>query len=314
MRYLIYRLINLAMALLPVGLSRRFLRAFYVHPDLATRAGYVVYPQGFWNPFPNPAEVDLAKLKVKRELPGIDLQTPAALQLVRELSAFSAEVAEFQKNRTGDVARWDGTYPPCDSATLYAMLRHFKPKRYIEVGCGYSSRSSVAALNKNRAEGHPCQALFVEPYPAPHLAELKLPGEFLQKKIQEAPLAPFQELDAGDVLFIDTSHVIKVQNDVEHELIHILPLLKPGVIVHVHDIFTPYDYPAEWLVGDSPNHGGNNEQYALECLLSGGRDWEVLLPVYLLWREQPEALRSLYYSEHRPAAFWIKKTTSAKSA
>ncbi len=74
------------------------------------------------------------------------------------------------------------------------------------------------------------------------------------------------------MLFIDTSHVIKVQNDVEFELIHLLPSLKSGVIVHVHDIFTPYDYPAEWLIGSGPNRGGNNEQYALECLLSGGTD------------------------------------------
>jgi hypothetical protein len=187
------------------------------------------------------------------------------------------------------------------------MLRHLKPKRYIEVGCGYSSRVSAAALKRNEAEGHVCKALFIEPYPPPYLEEMKLPGEFLKEKIENVPLGRFQELEAGDVLFIDTSHVIKVQNDVECELLHVLPSLKAGVNVHVHDIMTPYDYPEEWLVGSGPNRGGNNEQYALECLMSGGGDWEVLLPVHLLWREQRVELGKLVKSEDRPAAFWMRK-------
>ena len=137
---------------------------------------------------------------------------------------------------------------------------------------------------------------------------MKLPGQFIPKKIQQVPLEHFQQLESGDVLFIDTSHVIKVQNDVEYELLHILPSLKLGVIIHIHDIFTPYDYPAEWLIGSGPNYGGNNEQYALECLLSGGSHWEILLPVHLLWREHRQALQTLLYTEHRPAAFWIRKT------
>jgi hypothetical protein len=75
--------------------------------------------------------------------------------------------------------------------------------------------------------------------------------------------------------------------------------LKAGVFVHIHDIFTPYDYPAEWLVGNHPNRGGNNEQYALECLLSG---------VYLLWKEHGSLFRELVEAEYRPAAFWMRKT------
>jgi hypothetical protein len=143
---------------------------------------------------------------------------------------------------------------------------------------------------------------------------MKLPGEFLRQKVEQVPLERFQRLDAGDVLFIDTSHVIKVQNDVEFEFLHILPLLKPGVVVHIHDIFTPYDYPAEWLVGNGPNRGGNNEQYALECLLSGGADWEVVLPVFLLWKDHREALRPLVESNGRPGAFWIRKMTAFPTA
>jgi hypothetical protein len=307
MRYQIYKLCNFLVSLIPAPILRRLLRALQVHPDIATRVGYQVYQQLYCNPFPIPGEVDLEKLKLKRSLPGINLRIPQALKLTRELSYFSAEVEKFLKHRSGNLIAWDMTYPPCDSATLYSMVRHLKPKRYIEVGCGYSSRACIAALKENAADGHPCHSTFIEPYPPPHLTEIKLPGELIAKKIEQVPLERFQQLEAGDILFIDTSHVIKVQNDCEFELLHVLPSLKPGVIVHIHDIFTPYDYPAEWLVGDGPNHGGNNEQYAFECLLSGGETWEVILPVHHLWRDHRAELGALLKSEERPAAFWIKK-------
>jgi hypothetical protein len=308
MRDAVYHLFNRSVRLIPAPLLRRLLRTLYLNPGIAARVGYHVFPHVFYNPFPDPSQVDLAKLDLKRDLPGVDLDLPRALALLEKLAQYTGEVDAFIKARTGDVARWDRTYPPCDSGTLYAMLRHLKPKRFIEIGCGWSSRASAAALRRNEAEGHPCKSAFIEPYPPPYLTELNLPGEFIHKKIEQVPLERFGEFEAGDVLFIDTSHVIKVQNDVEYEFLHILPALKPGVIVHIHDIFTPYDYPADWLVTEgSTNLGGNNEQYALECLLSGGKDWEVILPVHLLWRDHPQEIKKLVYSAERPAAFWIRK-------
>jgi hypothetical protein len=312
MRLLLYRWLNYSVGLIPRNLLRYFLRALVVRPDVTDRIGYQVYPQSFGNPFPDPAEVDAVKLEARRSLPAIDLDPAAALALLQTLSQYSREADQFLKNRVGNLLYWDRTFGACDSATLYAMLRHLKPRRYIEVGCGYSSRAGVAALNANAEEGHACQSLFIEPYPPAHLKELKLPGELLAKKIEQVALSRFQSLEAGDVLFIDTSHVIKVQNDVEYELIHILPSLKPGVFVHIHDIFTPYDYPAEWLIGTGHNRGGNNEQYALECLLSGGADWEIILPVHLLWREHRNALAALINSDLRPASFWIRKIAAPR--
>ncbi len=307
LRQRLYLLFRHSTGLIPSSWLHHFLKILHARPDITDRVQFNVYPQIFYNPFPEPAQVDLAQLQLRRTLPGIDLNLQNSLALLRELSRFSTEVDRFLKGRPGDSSRWDMTYPVCDSSTLYAMLRHLKPKRYIEVGCGYSSRCSAAALALNVQDGHPCQSTFIEPYPPPYLTEMNLPGEFLQQKIEQIPLERFQQLAAGDVLFIDTSHVIKTQNDVEYELLHILPLLQPGVVVHVHDIFTPYDYPEEWLVGTGPNRGGNNEQYALECLLSGGDDWEVTLPVHLLWREHRPLLNQLVDSDGRPAAFWMTK-------
>jgi hypothetical protein len=306
-RNLLYRIRCALVGWIPRPLLRGFLRILHVRPEVTDRVGYQVYPQVFYNPFPEPSQVDLARLEQKRDLPGIDYNSQTASGLLPSLARYAKEVSEFIQNRPAHLTFWNMTYPVLDSATLYAMLRHLKPRRYIEIGCGYSSRVSVAALARNATEGSPCQCAFIEPYPPPYLTELNLPGEFIVRKIQDVPLEKFQALTAGDVLFIDTSHVIKVQNDVEYEFLHILPSLKPGVFVHIHDIFSPYDYPAELLVGTGPNRGGNNEQYALECLLSGGKSWEVALPVYLLWKEHRKALEQLINSDDRPAAFWIRK-------
>lgn len=308
MRNAIYKVLNALVRLIPGPILWRMLRAMHHHMDIADRVGYTVYPQAFYSPFPIPHEIDVVQLKSRRSLPGVHFNLAEAKTLLRELARYSAEAKEFLKDRPADsIVNWGKTYPDCDTTTLYAMLRHLKPKRYVEVGLGYSSKCSTAALQRNQMEGNSCQCTFIEPYPGERLGDFKLPGEFIKEMVQKVPLERFTQLEAGDVLFIDTSHILKVQNDVEYELIHILPSLKPGVLVHIHDIFSPYDYPEEWLLGTGPQRGAANEQYALECLLSGGGDWEVVLPVYLLWREHRELLAQVVDSTGRPAAFWIRK-------
>jgi hypothetical protein len=120
------------------------------------------------------------------------------------------------------------------------------------------------------------------------------------------PLDLFMRLEAGDVLFIDTSHVLKVQSDVARELVQIIPSLAPGVWVHFHDVFSPYDYPEDWV-----RHKIRfcaNEQYGVECLSSGGDHYEVLLPMYLLWMERRADLQRLFpRGRSRPQSFWIRK-------
>ncbi len=306
--YQIHKLSFAGAKAMPPDVLKRLLRALHYQPDIAARAGYQVYPDVFYNPFPSAKEIDVERLKLKRSLPGIKFELPKMQSLLGELAVFAPEVKELLAARAPELLRrWNDTYPPADSAMLYAMLRHLKPKKYIEVGCGYSSRVSTPALLRNASEKSPCEALYIEPYPPAHLAEFKLAGEFVGKKIQQMPLEHFTQLEAGDVLFIDTSHVIKSQNDVEYELIQILPSLKPGVWVHIHDIFTPYDYPAEWLIGSGTNRGGNNEQYALECLLSGGGDWEATMASFLLWKDHRELYQRLVVADYRPASFWIRK-------
>jgi hypothetical protein len=298
---------NALTAAIPASALRAFFKCFNTRPEIAEQAGFFVLPRVFWSPIPDPEEVDPEALAARRFLPGIDLREVACLSLLNDLTRFAPEIAEIPSERVPDSDLWlsNGTYTDFDAACLYAIVRHLRPRRYIEIGCGFSTRFSARAIERNLHDGFPCESHFIEPYPSEFFLTQKLPGTYHRQKIQQSAPALFEELEAGDILFIDTSHVLKTQSDVEHELLRILPILKPGVWVHIHDVFTPYDYPAEWVLG-APR-AGNNEQYALECLLSGGRNWQVELPLYFLWKVHPEQLKLLNpRGTARPAAFWIR--------
>lgn len=305
MKLFLRQCVDWMVGVVPVGLWAYLFKSFVRRPELAQRAGYTIYPRTFFNPFPLEEEIDREALVQARDVPGINLRREAGLGLLQDLGRYREEWSQFPHLPDGRIEWWM-TYPTLDSRVLYGMIRHFKPKRYVEIGCGYSTRVSTAALARNRVEGNVCEAVFVEPFPGSRLEGIELGGRFLQKKAQEVDLEVFESLEEGDILFLDTTHVIKCQNDVEFEFRRVLPRLRAGVLVHIHDIFTPYDYPAEWVIGDGPNVGANNEQYALECLLSGGR-WEVVAPLFALWREADRGRDAAWWlTPDRPQAIWIR--------
>lgn len=298
--------LNGILRMIPKCLHTALLKSYADMPDLTLGSNFRCYPQDFTSPLVNPADVDLEKLHGKRSLPGIDVNLEKIAAFIEPLSRYILELDWMERKADGKVA-WHETYTTLDSAVLYSLLRHLKPRRFIEVGCGCSSLVSSEAIRNNRREGADCEVTFIEPYPGPRLDGIDLAGDLLVKKIEEVPIDYFSSLNEGDVLFIDTSHVIKCQNDVEYELLHILPSLKSGVYVHIHDIYTPYDQPKDWLL-DRKYIGHANEQYAVECLLSGGDDFELLAPLYWLGKDHPELVADfLNGADDRGQAIWIKK-------
>ena len=121
------------------------------------------------------------------------------------------------------------------------MIRHFRPRLIIEVGSGFSSLVAAEAIAKNKNSALIC----IEPFPQDFLRQ-GFPGlrSLIEKKVEEIDLEFFSQLNCGDILFIDSSHTVKIRGDVNYLFLELLPRLKPGVIVHVHDIFFPFDYPA----------------------------------------------------------------------
>jgi hypothetical protein len=306
-KYLLRSTFDRLFSCLPQAIHTGILKSYANMPALTLRSGFRCYPQVFYSPLVNPAEIDISKLGQKRHLPGIAMDLALAEEWTEKLAAFASELAWMPREEPSRRVVWHETYTTTDSAYLYCLLRHLKPKRYIEVGCGVSSRVSSEAMRRNEAEGIRAESTFIEPYPGPRLEGVNLYGELLVKKIEEVPLDFFRSLGSGDVLFIDTSHVLKCQNDVEWELNHILPSLKSGVWVHIHDIYTPYEQPYDWLLGRYAP-GSANEQYAVEAFLSGGDTFEVVLPLHLIGRERVDLLGKLTAEGHdRGQAIWLRK-------
>lgn len=139
------------------------------------------------------------------------------------------------------------SYPEYDAFILFCMVRHFRPKRIIELGSGMSTRVMVDALQSSDARSViTCVDKYASAKTKGELASIGV--NFLDEDITKTSLATYEQLDRGDILFIDSSHVLKNFGDVEFEFMTVLPRLKPGVVVHVHDIFLPYNYPLNWLL------------------------------------------------------------------
>tara|TARA_A100001037_G_scaffold92610_1_gene84017 strand:+ start:13921 stop:14757 length:837 start_codon:yes stop_codon:yes gene_type:complete len=184
------------------------------------------------------------------------------------------ETLEFIDSYRGDLIaigsdpppapRWNQDwFPRLDAAVLYAFVRHHRPARIIEVGSGHSTRFAARAIADGEID---CSVTAIDP--APRAPILGLDVEFLESTVQKAGATPFQELEAGDFLVIDSSHILMPGSDVDAILNRVLPALPSGVWVHFHDIFLPDDYPGDW---DWRNY---NEQIAVAQLVFGGYDVE----------------------------------------
>lgn len=175
-------------------------------------------------------------------------------------------------------------FPPLDAIVLYGMLREFKPKRLLEIGSGFSTEIALLASRHSETVVH-C----VEPYPSSRLlaVEPRL-GSLIRLPIQKIEPSLFTELQDGDFLFIDTTHTVKIDSDVNYLIFNVLPRLNSGVFVHIHDIFLPYEYPKRWYDEISIFW---NEQYLLLAYLLENPDYEIVLPNHLISIQKKEMLR-----------------------
>jgi hypothetical protein len=206
----------------------------------------------------------------------------------------------------------NGGYMAVDAHVYYCLIRHFKPKRIVEIGNGNSTLLAIAACSANKREGNEVKLASIDPYPWP-LFKDGYPGldELIAKRVQDVPLSYFEELEAGDILFIDSSHVIRSGNDVHYEFLEILPRLKPGVLVHVHDISLPKPYPEVYF----QNQLYWNEQYLLQAFLIHNSRFEVVWPGNYLMENYPERMLKVFpefeimrkhYPLSEPSAFWMR--------
>lgn len=218
-----------------------------------------------------------------------------------ELELMDVEPSERQSDLTRFYWR-NPEFSHGDAVLYYSLLRHLCPRRVIEVGGGYSTLLASAAAERNGATQITC----IEPYPRAFL-EKGIPRVHLEKKlVQDVPPEFFDGLGENDVLFIDSSHVSKTGSDVNHLYLRILPRLRAGVWVHLHDIFLPYEYPREW----ADQHLYWNEQYLLAALLAHSAKWTVAVANNFLFRTALDRIYKFALSSRGVApggaSFWIR--------
>ena len=267
-------------------------------PDLSDRWGYHIRPIHYYEPLPDFRSITPDQIARRRTSPAIDFRRDDQAALLDALTTYRDEIGSLDFDFQNDY------FSSFDAAVYYALIRHLKPQRIIEIGGGYSTRIAHKALARNEQGCLTC----VEPHPEGRLLEADLNFELIQKRVEEMDVSFFSCLEANDILFIDSSHTVKFGSDVCYEFLEVLPALNAGVWIHVHDIFFPHDYPAEWLLN---RRLALNEQYLLEAFLAFNKTFAVQLANYWLCLERLDSAARLWpnavNADHRASSFWMKR-------
>jgi predicted O-methyltransferase YrrM len=270
-----------------------------------------VPPGHVLSPIPSLEQVRLREAEiyaVPRHMPGLDLNEAGQLRLFDELLAFYPE-QPFPATQIEGRRYWfeNPAYSYSDAILLYCMIRHLQPRRIIEIGAGYSS---AAMLDTNELFfENSIACTFIEPEPDLFRSLLKQGDAeritLLKMNLQEVPSHLFAGLEANDILFIDSSHVSKIDSDVNHIFFRILPALSSGVYIHLHDIFYPFEYPLDWV------HEGRawNEAYLLRAFLQYNDQFQIqLFNTFIDWFHKEKYFRDMQLvQKNTGGSIWLRK-------
>ncbi|MCB0935910.1 MAG: class I SAM-dependent methyltransferase [Mycobacterium sp.] len=263
----------------------------------------------YYEPLFNPDHLR-KPLSEDRELLGIDWNVTEQLELLKRFH-YNDELVKFPMDREAEHQFFyrNGFFESGDAEFLYNMIRHYKPKRIFEIGSGQSTLIAASAVKANRGEdpGYQCEHVCIEPYEVGWLDQLDV--DVVRKPVESIDTSLFGQLDENDILFIDSSHMIRPQGDVLFEYFEILPILKSGVLIHIHDIFSPKDYLEEWIQSVC----FWNEQYLLEAFLSYNHEFKIIGALNFLKHHYPDELTAVcpvlkeQLESREPGSFWLRR-------
>jgi len=310
--------IGLAVLAVPAALILLFYRRLSpgrlrVTTAVLRKIGIFPIRRHYYDPLFDPAELR-RPLSEDRVLPGIDMNVAGQLALL-ECLIFAGELValklDVQGNKVADFYIKNDSFLSGDAEFLYQFLRATRPAKVLEIGSGNSTKIARLALNKNAEDGAgTARHICIEPYEKPWLESLQ-GVEVVRNLVENCDIQWETELQAGDLLFVDSSHIIRPQGDVLKEYLEIFPRLAPGVYIHIHDIFTPKDYLPEWIERDVRLW---NEQYLLEALLTNSYRYEVIGALNFLKHNHGAALGAVcpYLTPDRePGSFYIRVREAA---
>ena len=275
-----------------------------------------IYPirDHYYEPSFNHKKHLIHSLRLERNLPGIDINESGQLEWLDQFE-YASELTQIPPNPSANSTFYYGNpnFPEGDAESLYSMIRLKKPNVIIEIGSGFSTMMARLAIDQNKKDNlhYNCRHICIEPFEMAWLDEAA--GiEVLRQRVEDVDISIFSMLTENDILFIDSSHVIRPQSDVLTECLGILPSLNPGVLIHFHDIFTPFDYPDHWLLDEVKFW---NEQYLLEAFLSCNQKFQVILALNFLNAKHRIKLEEKFpmlqkqVQQVEPRSFWILKTS-----
>jgi predicted O-methyltransferase YrrM len=270
--------------------------------DYAERAGIHILPVHYYSPIPS--QSDFSRKRRPNRMTGIDLDiSSGAARADFLLKKYKDQIANFLEG-PNDYNPTNSGFHPLDAALLYASVSEAKPKRIVEIGSGMSTFVIANALR----DQHLAETNFtcIEPFLPEYLRlNRETISEIIERPLQEVPIERFSELEANDILFIDSTHVVRFDSDVVYEILEILPVLKAGVIIHIHDIFLPDDYPEAWL---KRHRYFWSEQYMLQAFLSMNPHFKIEIPVHAVKQMLPsDDILQPASSDVEAVSLWMRR-------
>jgi len=287
--------------------------------DICLKHGCLPMSVNFYSPVPDLKDLEQRHVwERKSSLAGIEFRQEDQVRFLLELGKTYGHECQWPKQPTGDPFQFY-TENTCFgfgcAAGLHSIIRHFKPRRIIEIGSGYSSLVVSAALNRNTTEYPEIKPEYtiIDPYPNEAISGGRLPGltRLIAERVEVAPDL-FAGLIENDILFIDSSHTVRTGGDVNYLFLDVLPRLAPGVIIHFHDIALPYEY--QRVYHTNPHFRVFwTEAYLLQAFLACNDQFEILLAMNCLMEERQSefALAFPFWHEHSDepgsGSFWIRR-------
>lgn len=285
--------------------------------DICLRFGFLPMRVHYYSPIPDLE--DLAKRKIwnrESELVGIFFNPEKQVQFLHKLGEAYGLECEWPNKPTGNLLEFfieSNSFSYGCAAGLHSIIRYYKPKRVIEIGSGNSSLIFSSALERNAVEGALSDYSIVDPYPASVTNE-NLPSltRVIKERVEMLDPIFFEDLGCNDILFIDSGHTVRTGGDVNFLFLDVLPRLAPGVIIHVHDIGLPFEYPKIYFTNPSFRMFWT-EAYLLQAFLCLNQEFEILLAMnYLMTREKEEFIRAFpHYDPQRhltiSGSFWFRR-------
>jgi predicted O-methyltransferase YrrM len=291
------------------------------YKELNKSLGSLCFPLGhFYSPIVNVSEIferfwRKAQLPIPASLPGISIGLSSQTRTWQRMLPFLREIPFGPEKRVGLRYYFENpSYSYGDGSVLYSMLRMFCPRRIIEIGSGYSSACTMDTI-EHYLDG-PVAVTLIEPYPS--LVRQILDNDALGRitlhelPVQDVALTVFDELQKDDILFIDSTHIMKTASDVCYELFDILPRLAPGVLIHFHDVFWPFEYPTSWVLEENRSW---NELYGLRSFLMYNEQFEIIFLNDYFMRFERELIKQTFptFLKNTGGSLWLRKLPLANS-